>query len=125
MMLNDGQCKPAGATVGATCDAKQKTAPGCDREKGLYCTAGGVCAAIAHAAATQPCGLVNGAEVDCAGGGRCVIPASATEGTCVAPAADGAACDSASGPPCLAPAKCVVTGGGTAGTCRVPNGTCP
>ncbi len=124
-MMNNGQCKVAGATVGATCDAKHVTAPGCDNTKGLYCTTQGQCAQIAHAATGQPCGDVNGAVVDCSGGGQCVIPGAAVQGTCVAPAADGAPCDTAAGPPCLLPARCVPTSNGTSGTCTVPSGQCP
>ena len=81
--------------------------------------------------AGSACGDIGAAPVtgvaDCTAGGACIKgSASATTGTCMAPAADGAACnnDNTIGPPCLAPAKCVpTTTGGTAGTCTVPNAT--
>ena len=67
----------------------------------------------------------------CQAGGLCAEPlndagTAANMGTCIAPAADGAACDNdpTKGPPCLAPAKCVPTStSGTAGTCTVPDAT--
>ena len=54
----------------------------------------------------------------CANGGNCYT----VSGTCKAAAADGAACDTAAGPPCMTPARCV-TSGSTAGTCTVPSGS--
>jgi hypothetical protein len=126
-----GTCQAAGATVGAACDGSHKTLPGCDNALGLVCVpsaAGatvGTCAAIVLKAPGAVCGFVGASPItgfaDCQAGGLCV------KGLCVAPAADGAACDSDAtiGPPCLAPAKCVPsTSGATAGTCTVPDAKC-
>ncbi len=129
-----GTCQTSGATVSAPCDSSRKTEAACANELGLACipsgsdTTIGTCQPIALAAASSPCGSL-GTPVtsfaECIAGGLCVKATStAKAGTCVAPAADGAACDSVMGPPCLAPAKCVpTTTGGTAGTCTVPDAT--
>ncbi len=123
-----GQCETDGTTVGATCDAKRKTAAGCYGVYGLYCTVAGQCASVGFASAGQSCGLINTSDAgggldagapydvtDCTGGAACDAQ------KCVAPAADGAACDTANGPPCLAPARCVLgSDAGTAGTCAPP-----
>jgi hypothetical protein len=119
-----GACKPAGATIGVACDPKKKTEAGCDGDKGLFCDSGTMlCAKETFAAPRQPCGFIGTMEVGCSAGGLCVIPGTAAAGTCIAPAADGAACDDTNGPPCLLPAKCVVSGGGTMGACTLPGGT--
>jgi hypothetical protein len=133
-----GVCTAAGATVGATCQTTRKTAPTCAADLGLVCIATqpvtnamGTCQAIALVAAGSACGVIGTPATgfaDCTAGGLCKRAAPTDlAGTCVAPAADGAACDSdpANGPPCLAPAKCIVASGssGTAGTCTVPNAT--
>ena len=129
-----GTCQPDGSTVGATCDSTRKTLPACDAALGLACIPSGAgmttgtCQAIMLVAANQTCGAIGTpttAVAECAGGGLCVKASSTSRtGTCVAPAADGAACDSVAGPPCLAPARCVPTSAGsTAGTCKVPDAT--
>lgn len=129
-----GTCQPAGSTVGATCDSTRKTMPGCEAALGLACIPSGAgmttgtCQAIMLVGSNQTCGLIGTpttAVAECSGGGLCVKAMSTSRtGTCVAPAADGAACDSVAGPPCLAPARCVpTTAGSTAGTCVVPNAT--
>lgn len=127
-----GTCQAQGTTVGATCDPSRKTSANCEGDLGLICiptAAGsmmGTCQAITFTM-TGTCGDVGASPitgyVDCQAGGLCVKASStATTGTCSPPAADGAACDSALGPPCLSPAKCVPTAdGGTAGTCTLPN----
>ncbi len=65
-------------------------------------------------AAGQSCGVINNVVVACLAGASCQRPAGSTTGTCVAPAADGAACDATNGPFCSGPAKCV------SGTCQLP-----
>jgi hypothetical protein len=128
-----GMCKPAAATVGAACDGSRKTMASCDPELGLACiptaagSAVGTCQNAVLVAGGATCGTI-GTPVtmvaECQAGGLCK-KALATDktGTCVAAAADGAACDSdpSKGPPCLAPAKCVPSGAGTAGVCTLPN----
>lgn len=91
----------------------------CDKTQGLFCTLGMVCQAVGYANAGQPCGVVSGNFVVCTAGSKC----SATglqQGTCIAPAADGAACNDTNGPGCEAPATCqnsVCTIGDTS-TCK-------
>jgi len=132
-----GTCQAQANTVNAACDRSRKTAANCDAEYGLTCvpTAAksgvGTCQAITLVASGQTCGAIGAApitgEAVCNAGGLCV-KANATDatGTCVAAAADGAACDSdgALGPPCGAPARCVPSAdGSTAGTCKMPDAT--
>jgi hypothetical protein len=50
--------------------------------------------------------------------GRCALATGSNSGTCEATAADGQACDSSRGPPCLPPAYCA------AGTCTLPSASC-
>jgi hypothetical protein len=133
--MTNGTCQTQGATVAAACDATRKTAANCDTNLGLACiptakgSGVGTCQTITLVAAGATCGDIGAAPItgvaDCTSGGLCQKAAGATSGTCVAAAADGAACDNDSsvGPPCLTPAKCVVPSGsqGTAGTCMVPD----
>ena len=132
----NGSCVPLAASVGADCDGARKTMPNCSGEIGLACiptakgSAVGTCQMVQLAGSGATCGDVGAMPItgviDCEAGGECVKTGSATMGTCVAPAADGAACnsDTTVGPPCLAPAKCVPTGSGsTIGTCTLPNAT--
>ena len=82
----------------------------------VYTTSG-----LTSFAAGQTCGNVGGVQTRCAAGATCNRPPQSQTGTCLAPAADGAACDTAAGPGCLYPAKCVpASSGGTAGTCELP-----
>jgi hypothetical protein len=135
-----GTCEPQGAVLDAACDADRKAAANCYGDLGLVCIPAkkgsgvGTCQSITLAAAGSPCGDIGSDPItgyaECAAGGLCKkASATATSGTCVAPAADGAPCDSnpLNGPPCLPPAKCVATAdGGTAGTCVVPDAPkCP
>lgn len=114
-MTTMGTCMADATTVGATCDPQRKTGPGCDAGSGLACnTMTKQCVMQPDVAAGMPCGLIANVETRCAGGATCEIPTGQTTGTCVAPAADGAACDATNGPDCLFPAKCV------AGTCQLP-----
>ena len=133
-----GTCQTAVATAGAACDPKEATGPGCDNRLGLYCGLDDKCAADALVMAPGACGrlvdfdggVADGGASDagakevsvarCLGGASCA-PTTAAKGTCVAPAADGAACDSVNGPPCLSPARCITTSdASTAGTCQLP-----
>jgi hypothetical protein len=128
-----GMCVPTVATVNGSCDSARKLAPPCDGDIGLAClpstagTTGGTCQLIAFVDAGGTCGAIGGPPATsfaaCSGGGLCAKAAPTDRtGTCVAPAADGAACDGANGPPCLAPARCVpAVAGGTAGTCTLPD----
>ncbi len=132
--MKTGTCQTSGATVGAACDGTRKTAPGCFADMGLVCiptakgSAVGTCQNIQIVSASATCGAIGSAPITgfavCGAGGLCKKAAPTdVNGTCVAAAADGAACDSdpTKGPPCLAPAKCVSSGSGTAGTCTPPN----
>ena len=115
-----GTCMPQGTTVGASCDARQMTGPNCSPAAGLTCgTTTNQCAIQPLVAAGQPCGVTNGLFVGCLAGASCKRATGSATGTCVAPAADGAACDSTNGPSCTTPAKCVISGTGTAGTCQL------
>lgn len=116
-----GTCMAQGTTVGATCDARQMTGPNCSAPAGLTCDrTNNMCVTQQLVAAGQQCGVVNGVDIGCLAGATCQRAAASPTGTCVAPAADGAACDSANGPFCTTPAKCITTGTGTAGTCQLP-----
>jgi hypothetical protein len=64
-----------------------------------------------------------GLLIGCAAGGGC-YPVGGMTQTCLAPAADGAACDTVNGPGCLTPAKCVTAGSATTGTCQLPAVSC-
>jgi hypothetical protein len=88
----------------------------CDLTAGLFChPTMRTCVAVMWAGAGQPCGFVNNNVVACSGSGHCQVPNLMVMGTCVAPAADGAACDTTNGPDCLPPAECV------GGVCKLPN----
>jgi hypothetical protein len=106
-----GSCvAPAGA--GMPCDP---VARNCDQTQGLYChPMTRVCTAATFVGAGGSCGLVNNAYVGCSASGHCKITAGLM-GTCLAAAADGAACDSTAGPDCTPPAQCV------AAVCKLPN----
>ncbi|MGZ3439973.1 MAG: hypothetical protein ACXVDD_10665 [Polyangia bacterium] len=102
---------PAGA--GQPCDPVVKD---CDATQALYCNpTTRICAQATFAGAGQPCGLVNGGFVGCSGSGHCKLGAASLMGTCLAPAADGAACDSTNGPDCVSPAQCI------GAVCKLPN----
>jgi hypothetical protein len=142
-----GTCQADGATVGASCDAKQATGPKCDPDLDLVCIAS-MCSAEMIATGSAACGVVSpGTVTRCGAAGVCVLSApdagppsdagaeagsdggadagevdagAPMQGTCLPPAIVSGACDTASGPDCMAPAKCVVTtDGGTSGTCQV------
>jgi hypothetical protein len=118
-------CQTNLTTVGATpCDVHTKTAPDCAHADGLYCVSTTMaCATLQVAADGMPCGYVNDVFYNCQNGSTCFgSMGTTTPGTCIAPAADGAACDSVNGPGCLVPARCVgtETDGGATGTCQLP-----
>jgi hypothetical protein len=123
-----GTCMMASQTAGTACGTG--LAP-CDNTMGLYCggPAGSkTCMTQTYVGDAQPCGTVSaGTIVGCAKSGSCYTAGALAQpgeaGTCKAAAADGAACDIASGPPCLFPARCVVSTSSTAGTCTVPDGS--
>jgi hypothetical protein len=114
-----GTCMPV-AVLGAACDNARQTAPSCDPH-GLSCNAS-TCQPTLLAQPGETCGSVNGHNVACEGGGSCAKPTRCTPtGTCVAPAADDAACsiDPTTGPTCLSPATCLVGSDGVTGTCEL------
>lgn len=114
LACNKGTCaQPLAA--GAACDgpADQSQNP-CDGAKGFYChPQTKVCTAVGTAAPGAACGFIANGIVICTGGGHCKTQPPALEGTCLAPAADGATCDETSGPKCVAPARCV------GGVCKI------
>jgi hypothetical protein len=120
-MMAMGSCQTAATMMGAACDPRQQMMPGCDANQGLYCNATSkTCQALAYVGDGAPCGqLADGTDAACTAGGECILATGSRMGTCKAPAADGAACDTSSGPPCLSPARCVTGGSGTAGTCMI------
>ena len=117
-----GLCTPEVTTANGACDPKHKTGADCSADAGLACdTTTTTCVAQPLVAAGMVCGPINGITTKCSGAATCVIPGNQTTGTCVAPAADGATCDTVAGPTCFTPARCVsTTAGGTAGTCQLP-----
>jgi hypothetical protein len=120
-------CQTAVAQLGASCGGKL---PGCDSFMGFSCAgmAGTrTCVAMMLVGDGKPCGnQSDGSFVNCAAG-TCYtstgVVLSGQQGTCKANAPDGAACDVALGPSCVAPARCFVGGAGTAGVCTVPDGS--
>ena len=114
-----GTCQVGQPAVGAACNTE--TGPGCDGEIYLHCSLG-TCQREIVVTAGQSCGDLAGlGYAQCGAGGLCVKPLGSSMGTCVGAAADGAACDSGAGPPCLSPSKCIATNGGTSGTCVFPH----
>lgn len=116
LACHGGSCVPA-THAGDPCDYT------CATSRALDClpSAGGtasLCTPAIFVAAGQACDVLHG--VLCAGGDRCLdaTGAQAVAGTCTAPAADGAKCDSAGA--CLPPALCID------GTCQgsVPASSC-
>lgn len=118
-------CKPTLACTNGTCatpGAAGAACPGlgmggCDNLSGLFCDQAKVCAAVKFAAAGAACGYDVGTDTytGCSGGGTCKLATGKTTGTCTAPAADGAQCDTVNGPSCMAPAVC------SGGVCKVPD----
>jgi hypothetical protein len=117
-----GTCVPLSG-LGGSCDLTDGGSR-CDSRFGLYCNveAGKVCAPVATASASQPCGTIDGGVVDCLADSFCQKPVGSNAGTCVAPAAEGGACDTVNGPICATPARCVLAAEeGTTGLCHTTN----
>ena len=117
-----GVCVMAATMGGTACD--RKVGPGCNYQSGLACVApvgksAGTCMAYQYATAGSACGLVAGSDVLCTGGALCYGATALAPGLCKGPAAEGAPCDTAAGPPCMTPARCITGGTGTAGTCKL------
>lgn len=126
-----GTCQPGGTSVGAACDPKQLTAPGCpeatglfDTNYGLYCNvATNQCEAVTFGTPGQACGLVGdgGVRVACPGAGRCLRTSDGGPALCVEPAQEGMECATQNGPGCLDPDRCITDAGtseaGAAGSC--------
>jgi hypothetical protein len=84
----------------------QQTVPECDLGKGQYCDfLTKKCVKLGTATAGQTCGVVGLGYVLCVAGSTCSAM-GAMSGTCIAPLADGAACDVAN-PKCTTPAQCI------------------
>jgi hypothetical protein len=122
-----GTCKAAASDVGAACGGMM---PVCDGVQGLFCAgAAGAkkCVATTFVGDGAPCGVLGGDSFAGCTAGACYtakgLAGPGEMGACKANAADGAACDVATGPGCEFPARCIL-GNGTAGTCRVPGGGC-
>jgi hypothetical protein len=117
-------CQPA-AQLGEACGGASH--PGCDTARGLTCNqTSHTCVPFAVAQAGAPCGLgPDGTAVRCAASGACAGETTGhLDGTCMAAAVDGAACDRVGGPDCLPLASCVTSGGSTAGTCETGSSSC-
>lgn len=92
---------------GAACDPQQMTTAGCSPTSGDYCNAlTKVCTKVTIATTNQQCGLARGGLTGCSAAGHCRVPMNMATGVCVAAAADGAACDDANGPSCMAGSRC-------------------
>jgi hypothetical protein len=123
-----GICTASVLTLGSPCGG---TNPACEGNLGLAClgSAGAkTCQQVAYVRQPAACGtLADGSRAECINADcfTATGPAAATDtnATCVAQAADGAACDTQLGRLCLAPARCVTSGGATSGTCVVPSAT--
>lgn len=119
-----GVCTSSALALGAACGG---TNPACEGNLGLAClgAAGAkTCQQVAYVRAPAACGtLADGSRAECIDADCFTAVATDTSGTCIAQAADGAACDTQLGPLCLAPARCVTPIGATTATCVVPSAT--
>ena len=120
-----GTCEVSGTTLGAPCDPKHQTAAGCNTSMGFYCSsASNSCAPVVYVNAGAQCGTIAGQLYACTDASTCFGAQGSTPGTCIADAADGAACDTQAGPSCIAPAQCVTGSPAvTNGICRYPDPT--
>jgi hypothetical protein len=117
-------CSSVYGCVGGTCaapgaeNAPCTTSDACDQLHGIFCD-GTRCTSVGFAPAGAACGLVSGVLTACEGPGSFCQGETAPsyQGTCVAAAADGAACDATNGPMCTTPAVCVNA------KCEVPDPT--
>jgi hypothetical protein len=123
-----GACTATALSLDAACGG---TGPACEGNLGLAClgaVGAKTCQQVAYVRAPAACGtLPDNSRAECISADcfTAMGPAAVTDtnATCVAQAADGAACDTQIGPLCLAPARCVTGVGATAGTCVVPIAT--
>lgn len=101
-----GTCQ-APLKLGDACDAQvQQTLPECDVAHGDYCDfLSSKCVKLPTAKAGQDCGVVGASFVLCVAGSTCSA-SGLMKGTCIAPIADGGACDVAN-PKCTTPAQCI------------------
>lgn len=108
-----GKCLPPNP-AGTTCEWGDGVPDTCDRLNGYFCNLQNMkCAPIDTSEPGGRCSFSESATRYCAGGGYCKIPPDAGGvGTCDAPAADGASCNSKT---CAIPARCV------SGLCALPN----
>lgn len=103
LSCNNMKCG-APAKIGEACSGAGDS---CDITVGALCSPfSNKCEAIKAAKAGEACGFISNAFVLCTGGATCNT-GMMTMGTCVAPAADGAACDKAKSIGCLSGANCV------------------
>jgi hypothetical protein len=104
--LVGGTCTdPAGP--GKACDTQQVALPGCDLNAGYFCNyITHVCQQADLVHAGDPCGVVNSGYALCTQSSMCKL-GGGMSGTCLAPAADGEACDLTDGPYCTLPSRCV------------------
>ena len=113
-----GKCV-AGGKAGASCDTNESTAPSCDGTAGVFCSPTHVCQTLKEGRPGDACGydVASGSFTICTAAATCRTGAGGLTGTCIAAAADGAACnaDGKTGPGCTSPAKCV------AGVCKLPD----
>jgi hypothetical protein len=101
LVCHNGKCDLPLA-VGAMCNPVEQACNGARLDQ---CGANQTCEETKFAKSGDPCGVVNGQITSCGAGGRCKL--TGQSGTCVAPAADGQACDAQKGPACIYPASCV------------------
>ncbi len=99
-----GACA-APVTAGTACADGE----GCDELHGVVCSVvSKKCVTVTYGATNAACGLVPSGLELCAGSGFCKgAKAPSYQGTCIAAAEDGAACDLTNGPYCGAGATCV------------------
>lgn len=111
LYCNQTTCEKPGQ-AGDTCPGALES---CDLVMGVGCNPlVFTCQTIKFAKAGEVCGLVSGGLVTCSAGSTCNNDMQ-LKGTCVAPAADGAACDEAQSIGCTEPAVCVK------GVCALPD----
>jgi hypothetical protein len=116
-----GSCVTGYSCVSGTCTAFLKpgdtcsvtSGPACDLTQGYTCQTN-VCATITLPKVGEACGSGTKTGPFCAAHAVCSGGATAA-GTCVAPADDGATCDTTKGPGCKPGAEC------TGGVCKLPD----
>jgi hypothetical protein len=97
----NGTCS-APLAGGSACNPQ---ASACNGVAGQVCV-NNTCQAVGFAGTGQPCGLINNGFTVCAASGTCNVPQGQSAGSCMAAAADGAACNNQTGPWCMSPAGC-------------------